>query len=157
MYEKSKDERPESISKPNEPEKENKNISHKFDDGAIYALVLLQREGRLIDFLKESIDSYTDAQIGSAVRQIHKNCNKVMNDYFHVTPVIDHSEGEEVPLEEKIDPTVIRLTGKIPSSRPEKGLLRHKGWKISNLKLPVRNETVNSRIIQQAEVEILPK
>ena len=35
---------------------------------AVYTLTLLQREGRLVDFLLEDIDQYADAQIGAAVR-----------------------------------------------------------------------------------------
>ena len=34
-------------------------------------LAILQREGRLLDFLLEDISSYQDAQIGVAVRDIH--------------------------------------------------------------------------------------
>src|SRR5947209_3736853 len=34
-------------------------------------LALLQREGRLLDFLLEDIQSYPDAHIGAAVRDIH--------------------------------------------------------------------------------------
>ncbi|MGV2334905.1 MAG UNVERIFIED_CONTAM: DUF2760 domain-containing protein [Planctomycetaceae bacterium] len=41
---------------------------------AISLLATLQREGRLLDFLKEPIDAYSDAQIGAAVRDIHRDC-----------------------------------------------------------------------------------
>ena len=54
---------------------------------AVYTLVLLQREGRLIDFLLEDIDQYQDAQVGAAVRQIHAGCRKVLDQNFGVTPV----------------------------------------------------------------------
>src|SRR5262245_48893552 len=39
-------------------------------------LAVLQRDGRLIDFLEEDIDAYPDAQIGAAVRDIHRGCRK---------------------------------------------------------------------------------
>src|SRR5438034_935106 len=39
---------------------------------ALTLLATLQREARLIDFLKESIGEYSDAQIGAAVRDIHR-------------------------------------------------------------------------------------
>ena len=45
--------------------------------GALQLLALLQRDGRLVDFLQEEIDAYTDAQIGAAVRDIHRGCRKV--------------------------------------------------------------------------------
>jgi hypothetical protein len=41
-------------------------------------LGILQREGRLIDFLEEDVASFTDAQIGAAVRDIHKGCKKAL-------------------------------------------------------------------------------
>src|SRR5262249_34890384 len=47
-------------------------------DGAVEVLALLQREGRLIDFLQEPIDAYGDAQIGAAVRDIHRGCRRVL-------------------------------------------------------------------------------
>ena len=53
-----------------------------FESGAVYSLVLLQREGRLVDFLKEDISSYSDEQVGAAVRQIHASCSKVLNENF---------------------------------------------------------------------------
>src|SRR5262245_56412530 len=45
--------------------------------GALQLLAMLQREGRLVDFLSEAIDDYDDATIGAAVRDIHKGCKKV--------------------------------------------------------------------------------
>src|SRR5215831_3115113 len=36
--------------------------------GALQLLALLQREGRLVDFLAEDISGYDDASIGAAVR-----------------------------------------------------------------------------------------
>ena len=40
-------------------------------DRAIQLLALLQREGRLVDFLREDLGSYSDAQIGAAARDVH--------------------------------------------------------------------------------------
>ena len=36
-------------------------------------LAVLQRDGRLVDFLEEEIDGYSDAQVGAAVRDIHRS------------------------------------------------------------------------------------
>ena len=43
----------------------------KVSDGALQMLQLLQRDSRLVDFLMEDISSYTDDQIGAAVRTLH--------------------------------------------------------------------------------------
>src|SRR5262249_27059648 len=60
-------------------------------------LAVLQRDGRLVDFLQEDIDSYSDAQIGAAVRDIHRGCRKALRDYLTVEPVL--SAAEEAPVD----------------------------------------------------------
>src|SRR5207247_2954163 len=45
-------------------------------------LALLQREGRLLDFLLEDIQSYPDAQIGAAVRDIHRQCQHAVKEHL---------------------------------------------------------------------------
>jgi hypothetical protein len=50
-------------------------------DRAVQMLALLQRDGRLIDFLAENISPYPDAQLGAAVRTIHEACRKVLEHY----------------------------------------------------------------------------
>src|SRR5213079_2829870 len=51
-------------------------------------LGLLQREGRLIDFLTENISSYDDAQVGAAVREIHRKCQAALNEHLEMEPVM---------------------------------------------------------------------
>ncbi len=53
-----------SVSRPKEMERP---TSEAFDR-AVQMLALLQRDGRLIDFLAENISPYPDAQLGAAVR-----------------------------------------------------------------------------------------
>src|SRR5262249_43553001 len=45
-------------------------------------LALLQREGRLLDFLLEDIKGYSDDQIGAAVRDIHRNCHAALTEHL---------------------------------------------------------------------------
>src|SRR5437868_830539 len=45
-------------------------------------LALLQRDGRLLDFLLEDVQGYNDAQIGSAVRDIHRSCRKTLDKHL---------------------------------------------------------------------------
>ena len=58
----------------------------------VRVLAVLQRDGRLIDFLQEELDSYTDAQIGAAVRDIHRGCRKSLHEYLTIEPIIDGAE-----------------------------------------------------------------
>jgi len=61
--------------------------------GAVQLLALFQREGRLIDFLEEDITSYADAQVGAAVRDIHKGCKRALAEHVHVEPVLAQLDG----------------------------------------------------------------
>src|SRR5262245_56934973 len=47
----------------------------------ILVLALLQREGRLVDFLMEDVQAYANEQIGAAVRDIHRNCQKALTEH----------------------------------------------------------------------------
>src|SRR5262245_40657465 len=50
-------------------------------DRAIQLLALLQRDGRLVDFLMEDLSTYSDAQIGAAVRDVHAACHGTLTRY----------------------------------------------------------------------------
>jgi hypothetical protein len=122
--------------------------------GALQLLGLLQREGRLVDFLAESIDGYDDASIGAAVRDIHKGCKKVLSEHFGVVPVMDADENEAVTVDAGFDPGRIRLVGNVAGAGPFKGTLRHHGWRAAKVALPVLNAAVDATIVAPAEVEL---
>ncbi|MDQ3330533.1 MAG: DUF2760 domain-containing protein [Planctomycetota bacterium] len=65
---------------------------------AFTLLEALQREARLIDFLKEDVAPYEDAQIGAAVRDIHRDAAKLLERLFAIRPVIEQAEGSAVTL-----------------------------------------------------------
>lgn len=117
-------------------------------------LSLLQREGRLVDFLEEDLKAYDDAQIGAAVRSIQESCKKSLNKYLDPKPVIDQEEGEAVTVEPGFDPGAIKLTGNVTGEPPFKGTLQHRGWKAGRCDLPELSGSVNAEIICPAEVEI---
>ncbi len=122
--------------------------------GALQLLALLQREGRLVDFLNESIDAYDDASIGAAVRDIHKGCRKVLAEHFGVVPVMDAEENEAVTIDAGFDPARIRLVGNVAGPGPFKGTLRHHGWRAAKVTLPALNDGVDTTIVAPAEVEL---
>lgn len=127
----------------------------KVRNDAIQVIALLQREGRLIDFLKESIDSYSDAQIGAAVRDIHRDCAAVIDRVFDVKPVVDNEEGSTFTVNPGFDPEQYRLTGNITGNPPYEGTIRHHGWRASKVDLPIWNGSEESaEIISPAEVEL---
>ena len=123
-------------------------------DGAVQLLTILQREGRLVDFLEEEIGSYADAQIGAAVRDIHRGCRKVLVEYFAIEPVLPGVENATVSVPSGFDAAAIRLTGNVTGQPPYRGALRHHGWRTTRVQLPNLPPLENPAVLAPAEVEL---
>lgn len=123
-------------------------------DAAVQLLALFQRDGRLVDFLREDIQPYDDAQIGAAVRTIHESCRQVLIEHLTVEPVLNGQEGDEVTVPEGFDPSAIRLIGNVSGEPPFRGVLRHAGWRTTWVKLPDQPSGQDPQIVAPAEVEI---
>lgn len=124
------------------------------EDGALQILQLLQQEARLIDFVKENIDGYGDAEVGAAARQIHAGCGKVVSQYFTVAPVHSSPENSRVEVASDYDPKAIKLEGRVTGSGPYVGTLIHSGWKVTATNLPKVTSTEGLTILAPAEVEV---
>ncbi|MCS6924754.1 MAG: DUF2760 domain-containing protein [Candidatus Binatia bacterium] len=123
-------------------------------DAAVQLLALLQREGRLVDFLREDLQPYDDAQIGAAVRSIHQGCRQVLADHITLEPVLAQREGEEITIPRDFDPSAIRLTGNVSGDPPFRGTVRHPGWRATHVRLPTQPSGQDPEIVAPAEVEI---
>jgi hypothetical protein len=123
-------------------------------DGALALLALLQREGRLVDFLREPIDGFSDEEIGAAVRDIHRGCKKVLDDYLVLEAVMPGDEDDEVAVPRGFDPAEVRLIGEVAGEPPFKGVLRHHGWRAAEVRLPSLSEGVDRHVVAPAEVEL---
>lgn len=121
---------------------------------SLAVLIAMQREGRLVDFLLENIDSYDDSQVGAACRSIHKNCQKVIKDLVEIGPVRTEKEGSKVTVDDGFDPSAIRLVGKVAGDPPFKGVLRHHGWAASAIRITPPPSGQDPSVITPAEVEI---
>lgn len=128
--------------------------AHPDSAPALHLLALLQREGRLVDFLQENISSFGDADVGAAARVVHDGCRKVLGDYFVLEPVRPQSEGTSVVVEPGFEPASIRLTGNVTGQPPFSGTLRHHGWRAAEVKLPAIPVNHDPRIVAPAEVEL---
>jgi len=124
-------------------------------DRAVQMLALLQRDGRLIDFITEDIAPYQDAQIGAAARDVHESCRKAIDHYLALEPVIASEEGQPVTVEPGFDPAAIKLIGNVTGHPPLRGLLRHRGWRVAEVNLPPLPSSGGRSIIAPAEVEIM--
>ena len=125
-----------------------------FAEGALYTLLLLQREGRLVDFLQEDLGGLADDQIGAAARRIHADCAKVLQEHFQLGRVLPQDEGQRVELPGDADPAQVRLTGNVPDAGPYRGTLQHSGWRAQEVSLPTRTGCADPRVVQPAVLEI---
>jgi uncharacterized protein DUF2760 len=121
---------------------------------AVQLLAILQREGRLLDFLQEDVDGYADAQIGAAVRDIHRGCKKALAEHMPLEPVLREKENAQVRVDVGFDPSRIRLVGNVVGEPPFTGALRHHGWRISKVTLPVPARGTDPSVVAPAEVEL---
>ncbi len=122
---------------------------------ALTLLSALQREARLIDFLQESISTYDDAQIGAAVREVHRSSAALLERVFALRPVMTQSEGSPVELPAGAEGGRVQLTGNVTGKPPYRGTLRHAGWQATALNLPqwTGGESA-AKIVAPAEVEV---
>jgi len=123
-------------------------------DRAIQMLALLQREGRLVDFISEDIAAYSDEQIGAAVRAVHEGCRTAFDRYLTLEPVVNSEEDRPTTIQAGFDPASIKLIGNVGPTPPFRGTLRHKGWRVTHTDLPPLPEGSGRTVVAPAEVEI---
>jgi hypothetical protein len=122
---------------------------------ALTLLTTLQREARLIDFLMEDLTSYDDAQIGAAVRDVHRDCAAALKRMFALRPLHAQKEGSPVEILAGYNPGQVTLTGNVTGHLPLRGILVHHGWQAMQCELPAwRGQEESARIIAPAEVEV---
>jgi hypothetical protein len=122
-------------------------------DRAAQMLGILQRDGRLVDFLMEDLTAYQDAQIGAAVRDVHRGCREALNRYATLAPVLEEDEGSTVTIPAGTEPARVKVVGNVAGAAPYRGVLRHRGWEATRLDLPPLPATGRT-VIAPAEVEV---
>ncbi len=128
--------------------------AHQHKDGALALLAMLQREGRFVDFIRDSLDAHSDADIGAAARDVHRGCRKVLDQHLTLEAVMPGEDDEKVSVPKGFDPAEVRLIGEAKGEPPYRGTLRHHGWRVVDTKLPALAEGVDRAVIAPAEVEI---
>ncbi len=123
-------------------------------DAALQLLTLLQQDARFIDFIKEDLSSYSDADIGAAARVVHEGSKKTLDTYFDLESVRSEDEETRISLPEGFNAAEVRLTGNVVGEAPFNGTLIHKGWKVTDIKLPKIAAGHNTAIVAPAEVEL---
>jgi hypothetical protein len=123
-------------------------------DRAIQLLALLQRDGRLVDFLREDIAVYSDAQVGAAVRDVHASCRQVLERYVGIEPILADEEGQGTVVSAPVDPAAIKLVGAVGTKPTYRGTVRHRGWRAGRVELPPLPAADARLIVAPAEVEV---
>jgi hypothetical protein len=121
---------------------------------ALQLLSLLQREGRLVDFLEQDIASFPDAEVGVAARVVHEGCRKAVRTHADIEPVRAEAEGAKVSLPAGFDADTVKLVGDVKGQPPYAGVMRHRGWRVKKLTLPSLVGGHDAHILAPAEVEL---
>jgi hypothetical protein len=121
---------------------------------ALQLLALLQREGRLIDFVEQDVTAFSDAEVGIAARVVHEGCRKILHRVTSVEPVRAEHEGDHVVLGKDFAPSEIVLVGNVHGAPPYRGTLRHRGWRAAGLSLPEMVGGHDPCVLAPAEVEL---
>jgi hypothetical protein len=128
--------------------------AHAIAAAPLQLLALLQREGRLIDFLQQDITDFDDDDVGAAARVVHEGCRKALAAHADVEPIREEAEDSPVRIDKGFDPAAIKLTGEVEGKPPYAGMLRHRGWRVKNLELPEAVEGYDFTVVAPAEVEL---
>lgn len=145
---------PEAICPPKAEEPPAQDDGGSADGAAVQVLAVMQSEGRLLDFLSENIDDYSNADVGAAVRDVHRGLRRALKDHFPVVPVRTEAEESSVTVPEGFDPAQIRLVGNVVGKPPFSGKLKHKGWRVGSVRLPRIPAGEAAHIAAPAEVEL---
>jgi hypothetical protein len=129
-------------------------LKHTDQESALQLLAILQKEGRLIDFINEDVSAFSDDQVAAAARVVHAGVKKALYQHMSFAPVSDTLEGNNIHLPADFDKNAYRLTGNITGSGPFNGTLVHKGWKVADLSLPQLADGIDLHVVAAAEVEL---
>jgi hypothetical protein len=140
------------ITTPELPTKPERTPAKPLRSDALTLLETLQREARLLDLCQDSLDTYSDEQIGAAARNVLRDSGQVLQRLFALTPVA--SEGEPLDVPDGFDPARYRLTGNV-ARPPYRGRVTHGGWQATRCELPQWTGAKESAlIVAPAEVEV---
>ena len=103
---------------------------------ALTLLATLQRESRWLDLVYESLDSYQDAQIGAAAREVLRDCRKSLERMFALAPVTEAEEGATLSLPANASPAKYRVMG---AADRDTAVVTHRGWQATRCDVPQWN------------------
>jgi hypothetical protein len=78
----------------------------------------------------------------------------VLRGHLQIEPVRQEEEGARLTLDAGFNASAIRLTGNVVGRPPFHGTLMHRGWRVSEIKLPKLVDGHDAKIVAPAEVEL---
>jgi hypothetical protein len=125
---------------------------------AITMLAVLQRDARLLDLVHESLDDYSDEQIGGAARNVLRDTRKALEKVFGLRRLVDVAEGDRIEIPNQASPIRWRVLGSgtnsTEGSSGSRGTLVHAGWIASKTELPTwTGKKGDVLVVAPAEVE----
>lgn len=123
-------------------------------DAALQLLAILQREGRLLDFLQEDLTGAPDDAVGAAAREVHQRCSKALAEHITLVPIRNEEEEAQVTVESGFSASEISLVGAVSGQPPFQGRLRHRGWRASQIDLPRLSPGHDCSLLAPAEIEL---
>jgi hypothetical protein len=85
---------------------------------------------------------------------VHEGCRKALHAHAEVEAIREEAEESPVRIDKGFDPAEIKLTGEVEGKPPYSGMLRHRGWRVRELKLPEAMEGHDFSVVAPAEVEL---
>ena len=109
-------------------------------------LSTLQREARFLDLVHESLDIYTDAQIGAAARDVLRDTRKSLDKMLEIKPLISSKEGDSIDLPEQLSPVRWKLLG----GKANRGVVVHACWMATKTEIPKWNGSHEDAVVLAA-------
>jgi hypothetical protein len=77
-----------------------------------------------------------------------------LSEQLVLVAVRQEPEGAVVEVPPGFDPSAIRLIGNVRGSPPFKGVLKHHGWRVAEIKMSSPPSGQDLRVVAPAEVEV---
>ena len=109
----------------------------------------------VVDFIQEPLEGYSDAEIGAAARDVHRQCGAVLKRLFDLQPVVGDEEGAAIEVPPGFETGMYHLVGNVTGNPPYRGKLVDPGGPAARVR---RAEGTGSpaaaRIVAPVEVEV---
>jgi hypothetical protein len=115
-------------------------------------LAVLQRDSRFLDFFMDDLSAAADEQVLAFVKKMHPECQAAIKEHLVLEPVLAKEEEEKVEVPPGFDPSAIQLLGNVTGQPPFRGILRHRGWRVKEIKLAPPPAGQDEFVVQPAEV-----